>query len=155
MKIEDVIPAFKAGKEIRIKSWNKYVVFRNDQSSFDFTLEDMFSSDWEIVEECQHKKVMSVSILGNQPINVCVYCGIPPESTEPKKEEDAKKRYQELENQMYGSNPKTKTVWQWRYLRDCGTWQIFFSLYTEKEAGCEFLNYRYEKHSGPYEVSDE
>jgi len=105
-RLEDVLPAFRAGKEIRIKSWNKYVVFRNDQSSFDFNLEDMLSDDWEIVED--------------KPIA-----------------------------------QKTKTVWQWRYLRDCGTWQVFLSLYTEKEAECEFLNYEYEKHLGPYEVSDE
>lgn len=71
MKFEEVLPALREGKKIRIKGWkeiqyiykpkNENDLRAEDYKAVNLSWKDFFSDDWEIVEELKKVKVRNLT----------------------------------------------------------------------------------------------
>jgi hypothetical protein len=65
MKFEEVLPALRAGKKVRRKSWKEHLIFRfNLGCLVTLTNIDLVADDWEVVKE-KVKKTMWVVVCYN------------------------------------------------------------------------------------------
>lgn len=55
MKLEEVLPAFSAGKKIRRKKWIDFIFMSKYENDMTFNLypSALLANDWEILEECE------------------------------------------------------------------------------------------------------
>lgn len=71
MKFEEVLPALRAGKKVRIKEWkeieyiykpeNENNIRAEDYKAVNLSWKDFFSDDWEIVEEKKKVKLRDLT----------------------------------------------------------------------------------------------